>query len=549
MAEPRGLAGPSRESPAAARPAVELPLGETAPTGGRLLGAIPGAAMPGAAIPGAATPAIASATATDADPEAIREAAQDARLIRAVRWRLVAWSGGLTLLVLLVLGVALYAAAASTLESSGLSLLQNRVDDWRQYLTGSQADTDRSPADFVFGGGGTIAYGFTADGRIVRPPGGNLSVVGVVDMTAAQASDASGRDVRFRTINVQGPIGTAQVAVPVRQLTVPIETAAGRIYVQALQDRTSEISTLQTLVVVLVVGGVIVVLVAVGFGAFYARRALTPIRDSLAGQRAALRRQREFAADASHELRTPLTVIRSSVEHLRRHADEPVAVVGDALEDIDAEVSQLTSMVEDLLLLARSDSGAVSLEQRPVELDDVAADAASGLRGPAEASGIRLVVDPEPAPVVGDPTRLRQLVTVLIDNAIHHSPPGGEVRVSIRRLEDRVHLTVEDEGRGIRDEDLPRVFDRFWRAPDAPSGGTGLGLAIAKWIAESHGGAITAGNRGEGGARFDVELPARSTAYQPPPEATSAPPPATSAHSEPSGPSSPEEPTDPSPAA
>src|SRR5439155_12662519 len=177
-------------------------------------------------------------------------------------------------------------------------------------------------------------------------------------------------------------------------------------------------------------------LVAAGFGWVYAQRALVPIRDSLGAQRVALRRQREFAADASHELRTPLTVIRSSVDPLRRHADEPVATVGEALEDIDAEVSHLTTMVEDLLLLARSDSGAISLERVPLHLDDIAAEAASALSKPAAEHGVTVVVDPEPVELVGDPARLRQLATILIDNAIRHGRAGGTVRVSVRAFED-----------------------------------------------------------------------------------------------------------------
>ena len=110
------------------------------------------------------------------------------------------------------------------------------------------------------------------------------------------------------------------------------------------------------LIIVLVVGGVIALLVASGAGAAYASRALVPIRHSLVAQRDALRRQREFAADASHELRTPLTVIRASVDDLERHRDEPVATVGSALADIRDEVDHLAAMVDDLLLLARSDS-------------------------------------------------------------------------------------------------------------------------------------------------------------------------------------------------
>jgi signal transduction histidine kinase len=309
------------------------------------------------------------------------------------------------------------------------------------------------------------------------------------------------------TLTFSAPDGDT-ADVPVRVLTVPATNPTlGTFYVQVVQDRSTEAQTLQALLLVLVVGGALLVIAALAFGAVYARRALVPIRESLDAQRVSLRRQREFAADASHELRTPLTVIRSSVEHLRRHADEPVAQVGDALQDIDAEVQHLTSMVDDLLLLARSDSGAVTLERVPVHLDDVATEAASALTVPAGARGVTVVVDHEPAPMEGDPARLRQLVMILIDNAIRHSPAGGEVRVAIRSADGSATLSVADQGPGIRPADMPHVFDRFWRAPDAPAGGTGLGLAIAKWIAERHEGSVAAASPAGGGATFEVRLP------------------------------------------
>jgi signal transduction histidine kinase len=439
-----------------------------------------------------------------------QEAAADAALIRHVRRRLVLWSGGTTLLVLLVLGVALYVSVASSLAASSQGVLDERADALVSAVNGQRPTPGDNFFDFSFGGG-TFGIAISPSGDVYGPRGISLPQ-GLPDQAAIAAASASGRDVRNRTISFPepGPTDTtSMVDVPVRQLTESVTSSSGTWSVQVVQDRTTEANTLQNIVLVLVLGGFIVVLVAVGFGWIYARRALVPIRDSLAGQREALKRQREFAADASHELRTPLTVIRSSVEHLRRHADEPVRTVGDALEDIDDEVEQLTAMVGDLLLLARSDSGAISLEAVPVDLDDIATDAAAALRGPAEAKQVTLLVDPQPAPTIGDPTRLRQLVTVLIDNAIRHSPDGGSVRITVRRAGDLVTIAVEDQGKGLRPEDLPRVFDRFWRAPDAPSGGTGLGLAIAKWIAERHGGAISAGNRPEGGARFEVDLPAR----------------------------------------
>jgi signal transduction histidine kinase len=120
--------------------------------------------------------------------------------------------------------------------------------------------------------------------------------------------------------------------------------------------------------------------------------------------------------------------------------------------------------------------------------------------------------DPEPAEVEGDPARLRQLVVILVDNAVRHVPSGGHVTVRVRVEGAAARLVVEDDGPGIRPEDLPRLFDRFYRASGAPGEGTGLGLAIAHWIVERHDGHIEAANRPGGGAVFTVRLPlARTT--------------------------------------
>jgi signal transduction histidine kinase len=443
----------------------------------------------------------------------------DAHLVRGVRWRLVAWSGGSTLLVLIALGVALYLSVASSLQSTAVANLDQRAKQIVSFVQGERPSNDDSPIEIIFGGGGsTFAILIAPDGSAVGPRQFSMPA-GLPDSSAAESAGRSGRDVRLATIAVRSYPGTQTVDVPVRQLTVPAEAPQGRFFVQVVQDRTAEVRTLESLVFVLILGGLVVVLVAIGFGAFYASRALVPIRESLAGQRASLRRQREFAADASHELRTPLTVIRSSVEHLRRHSEQPVATVGDALLDIDAEVAHLTGLVDDLLLLARSDSGAVTLDRVPLHLDDIAADAAAALAQPAAAAGVRLEVDPEPTIAVGDPARLRQLVTILVDNAIRHSPREATVRVVVRPGATGAGptLAVEDAGPGVAAEDRQRVFDRFWRAPGAPAGGTGLGLAIAKWIAEHHDGTISVDRSDAGGARFEVRFPAAATGLPPAP--------------------------------
>jgi two-component system OmpR family sensor kinase len=143
----------------------------------------------------------------------------------------------------------------------------------------------------------------------------------------------------------------------------------------------------------------------------------------------------------------------------------------------------------------------------PVDLGDVASSGASGLSLLAAQRSVRLVVDPAPAEVTGDPARLRQLVGILVDNALRHAPAGSAVDVRVRTDGADAVLVVEDEGPGIRPEDLPRVFDRFYRAAGSPGGGTGLGLAVAAWIVERHGGMIAASNREPSGARFTVRLP------------------------------------------
>ena len=431
------------------------------------------------------------------DPEAAADTA-DAGLVRGVRRNLVLWSGLTTLVVLLVLGVALYVAVARTLESSGVSQLDARM----ALITGRppDVDDDSNPYGFRFGGpgSGTFSLILGPDGLPVGPD--QRLPAGLPVTSAVTAAATTGRDVRSTDIS-----GT-----PMRILTQTVRGRSGDLYtIQVVQDRTAEQRTLDVMVAVLLIGGLVVVLVASGFGFVYARRALVPIRESLTNQRTALRRQRDFAADASHELRTPLTVIRSSVDHLVRHRDEPVASVGSALEDIDAEVRHMTTMVEDLLLLARSDSGAIALERLPVDLGDVAADGASALAKPASDAGVAIEVDPQPVVVTGDQARLRQLVMILVDNAIRHSPSGGRVTVAVRAEGEGATLTVDDQGPGIRPEDLPHVFERFYRAAGAPGGGTGLGLAIAKWVVDRHGGRNPGGQPVDRRRRLQGSAPGR----------------------------------------
>ena len=430
---------------------------------------------------------------------------EEARLLQRVRLQLALWSGGVTLVLLLLLGAVLYIAVDRSLSNSGTAQLVNQANR----LTGGRPGPDALPeGGFNFGGpgSGTFTMVLDQDGDAVGP-GGRIPQ-GLPVVASIEAARTTGlTDIREATVAIGASPVDATTLTPVRVLTEPVLFRGQQLYLQIVGDRTTEERTLNALVLVLVVGGAVALVVASGVGAAYASRALVPIRQSLVGQREALRRQREFAADASHELRTPLTVIRVSVDDLERHPKDPVAEVGTALTDIREEVDHMTAMVEDLLLLARSDSGAMELERVPVDLGDVASSGASALTRVAADRGVGLVVDPVPAEVVGDPARLRQLVGILLDNALRHAPGGSQVGVRVRAEAGNAILVVEDEGPGIRPEDLPRVFDRFYRAAGAPGGGTGLGLAIAAWIVERHGGRIAAANHEPHGARFTVQLP------------------------------------------
>jgi signal transduction histidine kinase len=430
----------------------------------------------------------------------------DAALVRRVRWRLLAWSGGSTLIVLLTLGFVLYGAVAGSLASAATDQLWGRAKSVVEGVTsglpgplpGGQGVAIQGVTKFdaqpgiVIGGpaSGTLAVLTQADGAgLPSKVSGDL-----VDKAALAAAAETGRD-SVTEARIEG--------VSWRVLTVPVNTPAGPMLVQILGDRTDELRTLGVLLVALVGGGLVALAASIGVGWLYAERALVPIRDSM-------RRQREFAADASHELRTPLAIVRGSIEHLRRNRDRPVAEVGAALDDIESGADRLTALVEDLLILARTDSGAIELDLATTDLGELALDAAGGLASVAREAGVAVRIDAEPVPLVGDPSRLRQLTLILVDNAIRYASAtergAGTVAVSVKAIDGSAVLVVEDSGRGLRPEDLPRVFDRFWRAPDAPPGGTGLGLAIARWIVERHGGSISVANGGAGGARFEVRL-------------------------------------------
>jgi two-component system phosphate regulon sensor histidine kinase PhoR len=230
--------------------------------------------------------------------------------------------------------------------------------------------------------------------------------------------------------------------------------------------------------------------------------------------RRADRIRRDFVANVSHELRTPLTAVRGYVEALLdgdANADETRRF----LEIIARHTLRMERLVRDLLRLARLDAGQESREHLPSSVDALFNGVEAELAGSLEARRQTVVyqIAADATTVHGDPAKLHDALKNLVENAINYSPEGSRILIGAERRDSRVLLTVADEGPGIPEADLPRVFERFYRVEKARSrgnrdpGGTGLGLAIVKHLVELHDGRVTAANRPQGGAIFTVELP------------------------------------------
>lgn len=216
--------------------------------------------------------------------------------------------------------------------------------------------------------------------------------------------------------------------------------------------------------------------------------------------------QQRFLADVSHELRTPLTVIKGNADLIRKFGADD-----ESLDSIKDESDRLTRLVGDLLLLAQAESGKLPLNLRPVELDLLLTDVLQEMRVLAGEKVKLRLTDIDQVLVQGDPDRLKQVLINLISNAIHYTPPGGDIYLTLSKTEGQAKVIVRDTGPGIPANDLPHVFDRFYRGEKSrtrsKTSGFGLGLSIAYWIVDTHGGRIEVDSHEARGTTFCVYLP------------------------------------------
>jgi signal transduction histidine kinase len=404
-------------------------------------------------------------------------------VFRRARIRLTAWYVGVLAVFLLALGGTVYLVQRQQLEdnvNAGLRSTSRKAitayqkEDWSEIT----ALNDSLRYTIIF------SDSHKAGPRALRTP--NARDLGLPYLPAIRHALTYGSDLR----TIQSPSG------PLRILTVRTHNA--QYAVQVARSLQSVNEALDTLLVLLLIAGAGSLIVAAVGGWFLAGKSLAPLNE-------AFDRQHAFVAHASHELRTPLAVIRANAEFLQ--VDNPDSV---EIADIVSETDRLSALVDALLALARGE--AVDRPQRDLfDLASVVDGAVESMQSLAGERGVVLSRESESGLLVeGDRDQLRQLVLILLDNALRYTPAGGAVAGSVSRAGDWATIRVADTGIGIDQDVVDRIFDRFYRADEArnrDSGGAGLGLAIAKQLVEEHGGRIAVESTPGKGTTFTVRLP------------------------------------------
>ncbi|HEX5849030.1 MAG TPA: HAMP domain-containing sensor histidine kinase [Rubrobacter sp.] len=466
-----------------------------------------------------------------------------------VRWRLTIFNALAIGAILVALGLVLFFVLRATLLSSVEETAQSRAFAAARSIAdgeGLEEEEGRLVLD------DDLVDGITVDGAyiIVRDGRGNV-IAQTLDLPAArEARDEVWRVALEAGRPAEGVLelsgeGTDYVyAVPVRPYGGPARTVeAGKSYALAAENVRE--------VALVLAGGIGAAFLLSVVGAYLlARAALSPVaaiaraarkitggdlsqrlpvarpkdeigdlaatfngmlsrlEGTLADLKKALARQRRFAADASHELRTPLTSIHSNAQLLEEWGLKDERIGPESVAAIRRESERMRRLIEGLLELTRGDEGA-TLRLEHQDLTVVADEATEAAR--TVANGRVTIEHPpsrEPVDAVFDRERLRQAISILLDNAVKYTPEGGRISLEVSEEPDAVSVIVSDTGIGIPEDRLPHVFERFYRAEEARSTqGSGLGLAIARQIVEDHGGSLRARSRPGEGSTFTIRIP------------------------------------------
>jgi two-component system OmpR family sensor kinase len=452
-----------------------------------------------------------------------------------LRARLTLWYTSVLAGVLLIFGATVYILLSASLFRQVEDTLQRTADD---ILRASQFQIAGIPLSTV-----QLELELTANIFVqVFDAEGNL---------IQQTMNFSQENHPFdeTTLNAEIPIFSSVIldGTRFRVLTVPVPRGNNDqivAYLQLAESLQNIDQTRELLIFILVGGGIVVIILAAVVGWVTASTALRPIEEitesalqitrtddlsrripitgsakdevgklilafneTLERLENLFETQRRFLADVSHELRTPLTAIRGNVDLIRRMGEaDPIS-----LDAIASEVDRMTRLVRDLLILVQAETGKLPLAQDIVELDTLLLEVFQQAKVLANNKlEIKIGLEDQ-ASVHGDRDRLKQVLLNLVANAIDHTPSGGTIILGLSCIDDYARLTVTDSGPGIPKEDLPHIFERFYRVESSrkrkDSGGAGLGLSIAYWITRSHNGKIEVASEVGKGTTFSVWLP------------------------------------------
>ncbi|MFV0635842.1 sensor histidine kinase [Mitsuokella sp.] len=344
-------------------------------------------------------------------------------------------------------------------------------------------------------------YVFDEDGRLLNFARASFRIEPFILDTIAQNKVTPGEVTVY---SKQGTENTrkARIMMTAQQVRDDEGNATQTVYVG--KDVTAMYNGMEKATYALAFLGAVALLIAMVVGHILSGKAMIPLKQ-------AYEKQRQFAADASHELRTPLAVVMASADLLQNDPSIQSPFLKQVIEDVRDEVKKMTKLVSDLLVVARSDNKALKLKPQKFNLSSLIEQTARLMQPLADQKKIDLQAARLPkVEIQADEQKIRQLVLILVDNAVKYTPEGGKVRVRYENTEKgKVRFAVSDTGIGIAKEDQARVFDRFYRVDKARSremGGNGLGLAIAQEIVHLHKGRIWIQSELGKGTTFFVEL-------------------------------------------
>jgi signal transduction histidine kinase len=415
------------------------------------------------------------------------------RPLARLRRQLTLWYAGLFSLVLGLLGGGLFVTIShqmsrrldASLEAATAALM--RAARIREAERAGARGAVVDAVDELHIPGRTL-YLLDATGRPIKPPLAPDWIRDAAGQAVAQERlyrdlDVDGRELRIHATRFTGSTGTVYMAV-------------------AVADRFELEDQYRSLIEAFAAAALVGMLLAAGGGYVLIRKSTAPVERSMD-------QMRRFMADAAHELRTPITLLRTRAEVAAGQGREPTRDAA-TLQAIEREATRLGEIAGDLLTLARADAGEWPVAREALYLDDAAAGAIEAARTLAEHKPVVVEVGTfEEAKILADPALVRQLLLIVLDNAIKFTPSGGRVRLDVSAQDGRAAVVVSDTGIGIPAEQLPHVFERFYRGDPArrEAEGAGLGLAIARWIADVHGARIDVGSQPGVGTRVSLSFP------------------------------------------